>query len=195
MRLYCQSLFGPRRQPQGTIATEKESSLQMVTGRHTSQHSSSSSDEDCSSQSQDLVVATRFIASDSEERQIALKTIVPATLPPSSRAAAAQRLNDRPLNNIRGVYYPVPHTNANPDGWRTKRHLKRKKLRFNNLQTLAVERLGTWGAMLPMASIALVCIVILSGILVTFSAVVAATQERYGHQILTLQDILPKDSL
>src|ERR1044071_1852002 len=94
-----------------TNTREREHPL-MLTGQHASPKASSDDgrsapqESQAQPQSQELVLAP-----DHKERAIALKTIVPAVLPSSSRAAASQRLNDRPLNNIRGVYYPVPHNN------------------------------------------------------------------------------------
>ena len=120
---------------------------------------------------------------------------VPAKLPAHSRAAAAQRLDDRPVQNIHGTYYPVPHRNPHPRGWRTKRHLKRKNLRRSNLHYAAIDRIGTRWSMLPLAFGSLIVIVVLAGLLVTLSAVIAATQQHYSQQVTTLGDILPKDNL
>jgi len=120
---------------------------------------------------------------------------VPAKLPVHSRAAAAQKLDEHPLRNIRGVYYPVPHRNPNPRGWRTRRHLKRKNLRRSNQQVAAIERIGTQWSMLPLALGSLIVIVVLATVLVAFSAVVMATQQHYQQQVTTLADILPKDNL
>src|SRR5436305_593859 len=120
---------------------------------------------------------------------------VPAKLPVHSSAAAAQNLDERPPNNIRGTYYPVPHHNPNPRGWRIRRHLKRKNLRRSNLQVAAVERIGTQWSMLPLALGSLIVMVVLASVLVAFSAVVTATQQHYQQQVTTLADILPKDSL
>ena len=102
---------------------------------------------------------------------------VPAKLPVHSRAAAAQKLDERPMRNIRGVYYSVPHRNPNPRGWRTRRHLKRKNLRRSNQQVAAIERIGTQWSMLPLAFGSLIVIVVLATVLVAFSAVVMATQQ------------------
>jgi len=120
---------------------------------------------------------------------------VPAKLPVHSRAAAAQKLDERPMRNIRGVYYSVPHRNPNPRGWRTRRHLKRKNLRRSNQQVAAIERIGTQWSMLPLAFGSLIVIVVLATVLVAFSAVVMATQQHYQQQVTTLADILPKDNL
>jgi membrane peptidoglycan carboxypeptidase len=120
---------------------------------------------------------------------------VPAKLPVHSRAAAAQNLDERPPNNIRGTYYPVPHHNPNPKGWRIRRHLKRKNLRRSNQQVAAIERIGTQWSMLPLALGSLIVMVVLATVLVAFSAVVTATQQHYQQQVTTLTDILPKDNL
>jgi membrane peptidoglycan carboxypeptidase len=120
---------------------------------------------------------------------------VPAKLPAHSRAAAAQKLDERPLNNIRGAYYPVPHHNPNPRGWRTRRHIKRRNLHRSNLQYLAIDRIGTQWTMLPMAIGALIIFVVAASLLVGLTAAVEATHTRYQQQVTTLADILPKDSL
>ncbi len=118
-----------------------------------------------------------------------------AQLPVHSRAAAAQRLNTQPERPERGVYYAVPHNQPNATGWRTKRHIKRKNLHNSNLRYAAVDNIGTKWAMLPLAFGALIVIVVLASVLVTLTAVVGATQQRYQQQVTTLNDILPKDSL
>lgn len=120
---------------------------------------------------------------------------VPAKLPAHSRAAAAQKLDDQPLKNIRGVYYPVPHRRLNPTGWRTKRHLKRRNLRRSAQQYNDTERIGTQWSMLPLAIGSLVVIVVVAGILVGSTAFLTATQLRFQQQVTTLADILPKDNL
>jgi len=120
---------------------------------------------------------------------------VPAKLPAHSRAAAAQKLDERPLNPIRGAYYAVPHHNQNPSGWRTKRHVKRKNLHRSNEQYLATDRVGTQWVLLPMAIGILAVIVVLATVLVAITAAVEATQSRFQQQITTLPDILPQDSL
>ncbi len=120
---------------------------------------------------------------------------VPAKLPAHSRAAAAQKLDDQPLKNTRGVYYPVPHRNLNPTGWRTKRHIKRRNLRRSAQQYNDTERIGTQWSMLPLAIGSLVVIIVVVGILVGSTAFIAATQQRFQQQVTTLADILPKDNL
>ncbi len=119
----------------------------------------------------------------------------PAKLPAHSRAAAAQRLNDEPQQIKRGAYYPVPHKQYKPTGWRTKRYIKRKNLRRSNQQYAITDRIGTRGTMLPMALGALAIMIVLAGVLVTLTAVVEATQLRYQQNVTTLADILPGDSL
>ncbi len=118
-----------------------------------------------------------------------------AKLPIHSRAAAAQRLNSIPERPARGAYYAVPHRQVNPTGWRIKRHIKRKNLRESNMRYAAVDNAGTMWAMLPLAFGSLIFIVVLASVLVTVTAVVGATQQRYNQQVTTLFDILPKDSL
>jgi membrane peptidoglycan carboxypeptidase len=119
----------------------------------------------------------------------------PARLPVHSRAAAAQRLNDLPRRPARGVYYPVPHRLVQPTGWRTRRSIKRRALQRSNQQFAAIDRIGTQVTMLPMAICALAIMVALTGLLVTLTAAVEATQLRYQQDVVTLADILPGDSL
>lgn len=119
----------------------------------------------------------------------------PATLPAHSRAAAAQRLNDLPQHPARGVHYLAPHRSAHALGWRTRRHLKRKNLRRSNQHVAAMERIGTRLTMLPMAMCALLIFLVMSTVLVGAVALVNATQQRFGTDVVTLEDILPKDSL
>ena len=119
---------------------------------------------------------------------------LPAKLPTHSRAAAAQRLDERP-QSMRGVYYPVPHRSDFPKGLRTRRHIKRKHLRRSNEQYAATDRVSTGWAMLPLAFGALITVLVLATLLVTFTAVVAATQQRFSQKVTTLADILPKDNL
>lgn len=119
----------------------------------------------------------------------------PATLPEHSRAAAAQRLSDKPLEATRGVHYMAPYRGSHRLGWRMRRHLKRKSLRRSNEHVAAMERVSTQLTLLPMAVVALIIFLIMSTVLVGAVALVNATQERFGTAIVTLQDILPKDSL
>src|SRR6266700_3943278 len=119
---------------------------------------------------------------------------LPAKLPAHSRAAAAQRRDEHP-QGIRGVYYPVPHRSDFPKGRRTRRHIKRKNLRRSNEQYAATERVSSSWAMLPLAFGALISVVVLATVLITFTAVVEATQQRFSQKVTTLADILPKDNL
>src|SRR5579883_821389 len=101
----------------------------------------------------------------------------PATSPEQRRAAVAQRMGEKPPQVTRGVYYSAPQRSTHAPGWRTRRYLKRKYLRRSNLQVAAMEHLSTQLTLLPMALIALVIVLLMSGVLVT------------------LADILPGDSL
>lgn len=123
-----------------------------------------------------------------------IEPVVPAKLPAHSRAAAAQRLDERPMKPVVGTYYPVPHRKP-PTGWRTRRYIRRKNLRRSNLQYAAVDRVGTQWAMLPMAMGVMTVVVAMVSLLVALVAVSQATQQRYEQKVLTLPDILPKDSL
>src|SRR5437867_2353125 len=120
---------------------------------------------------------------------------VPALLPNQSRATEAQKLNDRPQEAMPGAYYTVPHHRPYPTGWRIRRHVKRKNLHRSNHQYLLTDRRGLRWVLLPLASSVLSIIIMLATLLVTFTAMVAATQQRYGQQITSLVDILPKDNL
>src|SRR6266536_2085948 len=111
---------------------------------------------------------------------------IPAKLPERSRAAAAQRLDERPINNTRGVYYPAPHLNPNPRGWRINRHIKRKTLHRTNLQYLVVERIGTQWTMMPMALAVLGAIVVYASLVVSFTAALNGTQTGFHQQTITL---------
>jgi len=129
-----------------------------------------------------------------EQRSLVVQRPV-ARLPKHSRAAAAQRLNDKPESPVRGVYYAVPHRRLHPTGWRTHRHLKRKNLHASNLRYASIDRIGTQWTMLPMAFCALIIFVLCASLLVGLLAMTKATNQRYGQDVTTLQDILPKDSL
>ena len=119
----------------------------------------------------------------------------PAALPEYSRAAAAQRMSEKAHPPTRGVHYLAPHRSAHAPGWRTRRHLKRKNLRRSNQHEAAMDRLGTQMTLMPMALIALAIFLVMSSVLVGAVAMVNATQKRFGSDVVTLEDILPKDSL
>lgn len=122
-------------------------------------------------------------------------TLNSAKIPERSRAAEAQRLDERPEKHRVGVYYEVPHLNPYPRGWRTRRYLKRKNLRHSNRHYAAIDRLSTRWAMMPMAIGSLVVLVVLTSVLVGLTAAITATQQSYEQQVTMLQDIIPKDSL
>src|SRR5438105_439846 len=119
----------------------------------------------------------------------------PAIPPVHSRAAAAQRLNELPMLPTPGVYYPVPHQRLYPVGWRTRRYWRLKKLHTSNQRYAASERFGIRWAILPLATFLLVIAVILVSVSVALNGVIAATQQRFGQQVTTLEDIIPQDSL
>jgi membrane peptidoglycan carboxypeptidase len=120
---------------------------------------------------------------------------LPARLPANSRAAAAQRLEERPEKPPVGVYYAAPHLVTHPRGWRLKRHFKRKNLHRSNLRYALVDKIGTQWTLMPLALVSLAVIVVLSSVLVGVAGLVNATQQRFENQVVTLADILPKDSL
>src|SRR5579883_1087199 len=114
----------------------------------------------------------------------------PARLPSYSRAAAAQRQNDVPEKPLPGVFYAVEHTRLHPVGWRTRRYVKRKNLRLSNQRYAAADRLGN-RTMLPMAFGAFVIFLATVIVFVTLTGLVQATQQRFGQEVVTLEDILP----
>ena len=118
----------------------------------------------------------------------------PARLPAHSQAAVAQRLNDVPERPVNGYYYNVSHQRRHPPGWRTKRHVKRRNLRQSIQRIMATEQRGT-RAMLPVAFVTLTILVILATVFTTLASFVQATHQRYGQQIVTLEDVIPQDSL
>jgi penicillin-binding protein 1A len=118
----------------------------------------------------------------------------PAHLPEYSQAAAAQRLNDAPEQPIHGVHYEVPHLQIHPTGWRTKRYIKRKNLRETMAKLAKVERIGT-RTMLPLAGSIFSVFLITVIVFITVTGFINATSQKYEGSVITLQDILPKDSL
>jgi membrane peptidoglycan carboxypeptidase len=125
------------------------------------------------------------------------KQLVPAndTDKPEKLPDPGQRQIKLPQKPNIGLYYETPHRRMHPVGWHTRRHFKRKYLRRSNQQYAAIDRIGTQFIMLPMATGALVMILVLASTLVSLAAVVEATHERYQPKVTTLEDILPKDSL
>jgi membrane peptidoglycan carboxypeptidase len=120
---------------------------------------------------------------------------LPARLPAHSRAAAAQRLEERPEKPTVGVYYEAPHLVTHSAGWHLRRHYKRKNLRRSNLRYAFVDKIGTQWTLLPLATVTLAVILVLTSVLIGAVDLVNATQQRFGRQVMTLADILPKDNL
>ncbi len=136
-------------------------------------------------------VATREIRLDEDASP---KAATPAKLPLHSQAAVSQRLNDTPEKPVAGFMYSTPHLRLHPVGWRTKRHAKRKMLRINSVRAAATERTST--QTLRNLSIGLFTLIIVSAIAFgTFASFLGATQQRFGNQVVRLEDILPGDSL
>jgi membrane peptidoglycan carboxypeptidase len=119
----------------------------------------------------------------------------PARLPAHSRAAAAQKLDERPLPTTRGVYYDVPHKQQRPPGSRLRRHLKWKNLHRNNSLYSATDRASTRWSLIPVSLGILALLVGVSGFFVAYSALTKAVDQRYEGQVVTLLDVLPKDNL
>lgn len=118
-----------------------------------------------------------------------------AKLPPDGRAAAAQRLTERPLPTAHGVYYDGPHSPHHPKGWYLRRHLKRKHLRRSNQRYAATDRFGTRWSLLPMATCILVSLLIVASFFTVYNSFATAVDQHYQSSIVTLADILPGDSL
>ena len=118
----------------------------------------------------------------------------PAKLPAYSQAAAAQRLADVPEQQPRGVMYEASQKRPHEPGWYTKRHLKRRNLRVSNLKVAATTRTSTRTMVslgVSIASIALVAMIIF----VTVQGFSNAVNKKYQGNLMTLQDLLPKDNL
>lgn len=121
---------------------------------------------------------------------------VPAKLPQHSRAAAAQRLDEHPVHHVqRGAYYEGLHTPLHEQGWYIRRHMKRKNLHRSNLHYARVDRFGTRWSLLPMAMSTLALLFVTGTFFVIYTAFAAAVNQRYQGEIVTLSDLLPKDSL
>ena len=119
-----------------------------------------------------------------------------AKLPEHSRAAAAQRLNEQaPYAVRRGVYYDTPHNPPHIPGWYLRRHLKRKNLRRSNLHYARVDRFGTRWSLMPMALSTLVLLIVSGTFFVVYTAFATAVNDRFQSRLVTLSDLLPKDSL
>ena len=120
---------------------------------------------------------------------------VPARVPARTRAAAAQRLIERPLPVPHGVYYDGPHSPRHPRGWYLRRHLKRKYLHRSNRRYASVDRFGTRWSLMPMALSTLVLFFVTASTFVVYTAFANAVNQHYQQDLVTLADILPGDSL
>jgi penicillin-binding protein 1A len=129
-----------------------------------------------------------------EQEKNSHRAVVPAKLPLHSQAAIAQRLNDVPEKPVPGFMYNASHLHLHPTGWRTKRHAKRKKLRINLMNEIAMERKSTL-TLRNMALSLFILMLISSVAFALFASFIGATQQRFGDQVLRLEDILPGDSL
>jgi membrane peptidoglycan carboxypeptidase len=96
--------------------------------------------------------------------------------------------------SLQGVVYHTPPKRHHPPGWRLRRHMRRKSMRQKLLRNLAFER-GIAHILFHMSISMLIPIVIFIMGLVTVTSFVEATQQRFGTDVLSLQDILPGDSL
>ena len=121
---------------------------------------------------------------------------VPAKVPQHSRAAAAQRLADQPgFLARRGVYYDVAHEQLHEQGWYIRRHMKRKNLHRSNLHYAKVDHFGTRWSLMPLAMSTLALLFLTGSFFVVYTAFATAVNQTYQKKIVTLADILPKDSL
>lgn len=123
------------------------------------------------------------------------RTNTPAKLPVYGRAAAAQRLNERPLPVPRGVFYDGPHSPRHPKGWYLRRHLKRKYLHRSNRHYAKVDHFGTRWSLMPLALGVLVLLFVTASTLLVYTAFATAVNQHYQSDLVTLADILPGDSL
>src|SRR5712691_7644325 len=120
---------------------------------------------------------------------------LPAKLPPHSRAAAAQCLDERPLPAAHGVYYDVPHLPLHPRGWHLRCYLKRKHLHRSNQRYAATDRAATRWLILPLAFALLALLVASGSVFVGYTAFATAVNLRYQGALISLADLLPGDSL
>ncbi|HEX7734537.1 MAG TPA: transglycosylase domain-containing protein [Ktedonobacteraceae bacterium] len=121
---------------------------------------------------------------------------VPATLPKHSRAAAAQRLDEKPqFLSRRGTYYEGTHTPLHEQGWYTRRHMKRKNLHRSNLHYARVDSAGTRWSLMPLAVSTLALLFITGSFFAIYTAFATAVNQRYQSQVINLVNLLPGDSL
>jgi membrane peptidoglycan carboxypeptidase len=143
---------------------------------------------------EEMQVAKNQDESMSEQEAVSSNARIPAKLPPGSQAAIVQRLNDVPAKPITGFTYDVSQLRLHPAGWHTKRHMKRKILRKHFIRATAGERRSARMVVnSALAAITLFMVFVIT--FVTISSIASATQQRFGNQVVRLDDILPKDSL
>jgi membrane peptidoglycan carboxypeptidase len=120
--------------------------------------------------------------------------VPPAKLPPHSQAAIAQRLNDIPEPPVPGFIDSAPQHRLHPTSWRINRHFRRKAIKRYFMRSTAVERQSARILVnSALATIALFMVFIIT--FVTIASIASATHERFGDQVVRLEDVLPKDSL
>ncbi len=88
----------------------------------------------------------------------------------------------------------MDHAPLHPAGWRTKRYLKRKIMRRHFAYSNAIEYQRS-RIMISSAIIGLSLFVVFIVAFAAISSIASATQQRFGNQIVQLEDVLPKDSL
>ena len=130
----------------------------------------------------------------SEQEDKSSNAVTPAKVPTGSQAAIAQQLNTTPAKPNIGFISTVPQHRLHPAGWRTKRHIKRKILHKRFMFATAGERQSAH-ITVNSAIIGIAMLMVFIVIFITISSIASATQERFGDQVVRLEDILPKDSL
>lgn len=119
---------------------------------------------------------------------------LPAKLPIHSQAALAQRLNDVAPPPEPGLSYPMAHNPQHPRGWRTRRHIKRRRFHQAMHSLYAAQRMGSH-AVIPLTLTYLSVLLVIMVVSVTVISFINATHEKYGNASTTLEDILPRDNL
>jgi membrane peptidoglycan carboxypeptidase len=112
-----------------------------------------------------------------------------------SHGDASQYLVDRSLPTPPAYRYDVPHHPLHSTGWRLRRHLKRKWLHRTIQRSTATDHVSVRLSILPIAFVLLALVVALGSVLVGYTSFSEAIDRHYQGEIITLADILPKDSL
>jgi len=127
----------------------------------------------------------------SEQEDKNCDAMTPAKLPTGDQTAIVQQLNTMPST---GFISAIPQHYLHPVGWRIKRHIKRKIVHKHFMFATAGDRQSA-RTVTNSAIIMFTLFIAFLIIFVTISSIASATQERFGDQVVRLEDILPKDSL